>query len=208
MLSSILPEALRDCQVQRLASYFAALRQTLHDVATRHRDNPRIVLLTPGPYNETYFEHAYLARYLGYTLVEGGDLTVRDERVYLKTLAGLQPVDVILRRLDDTFCDPLELNQASLLGTAGLLQAVRAGNVSVVNALGSGWPGKSRADAVSPRPVPPSAGRGTGLAVSADVVVRGRGQSGIRAGPCGGTRGHADALRRWAGHGAGRSAES
>ena len=139
VLSSILPEVLRDCQVQRLASYFAALRQTLHDTALRHRDNPRIVLLTPGPYNETYFEHAYLARYLGYTLVEGGDLTVRDERVYLKTLAGLQPVDVILRRLDDAFCDPLELNQASLLGTAGLVQAVRAGNVSVVNTLGSGW---------------------------------------------------------------------
>ena len=139
VLSSILPEVLRNCQVQRLASYFAALRQTLHDVATRHRDNPRIVLLTPGPYNETYFEHAYLARYLGYTLVEGGDLTVRDQCVYLKTLAGLQPVDVILRRLDDTFCDPLELNQASLLGSAGLVQAVRAGNVSVVNALGSGW---------------------------------------------------------------------
>ena len=139
VLSSILPEALRDCQVQRLASYFAALQQTLRDVATRHRDKPRIVLLTPGPYNETYFEHAYLARYLGYTLVEGGDLTVRDQCVYLKTLAGLQPVDVILRRLDDTFCDPLELNQASLLGSAGLVQAVRAGNVAVANALGSGW---------------------------------------------------------------------
>ena len=139
VLSSILPEVLRDCQVQRLASYFAALRQTLHDVATRHRDNPRIVLLTPGPYNETYFEHAYLARYLGYTLVEGGDLTVRDQYVYLKTLAGLQPVDVILRRLDDAFCDPLELNQASLLGSAGLVQAVRAGNVAIANALGSGW---------------------------------------------------------------------
>ena len=139
VLSSILPEVLRDCQAQRLASYFAALRQTLYDVALRHRDNPRIVLLTPGPYNETYFEHAYLARYLGYTLVEGGDLTVRDERVYLKTLAGLEPVDVILRRMDDAFCDPLELNQASLLGTAGLVQAVRAGNVSVVNTLGSGW---------------------------------------------------------------------
>ena len=138
-MSSILPEVLRDCQVQRLASYFAALRQTLHNMATRHRDNPRIVLLTPGPYNETYFEHAYLARYLGYTLVEGGDLTVRDQCVYLKTLAGLQPVDVILRRLDDAFCDPLTLNQASLLGTSGLVQAVRAGNVSVVNALGSGW---------------------------------------------------------------------
>ena len=139
VLSSILSEVLRDCRVQRLASYFATLQQTLRDVATRHRDNPRIVLLTPGPYNETYFEHAYLARYLGYTLVEGGDLTVRDQCVYLKTLAGLQPVDVILRRLDDVFCDPLELNQASLLGSAGLLQAVRAGNVAVANALGSGW---------------------------------------------------------------------
>ena len=139
VLSSILPEVMRDCRVQRLASYFAALRQTLHGMATRHRDNPRIVLMTPGPYNATYFEHAFLARYLGYTLVEGGDLTVRDQCVYLKTLAGLQPVDVILRRLDDAFCDPLELNPGSLLGCAGLVQAARAGNVAVVNTLGSGW---------------------------------------------------------------------
>ena len=71
--------------------------------------DPRIVLLTPGPYNETYFEHAYLARHLGFTLVEGGDLTVRDRRVFLKTLSGLEPVHVILRRLDDDYCDPLEL---------------------------------------------------------------------------------------------------
>ncbi len=103
-----------------------------------HRDNPRIVLLTPGPYNETYFEHAYLARYLGYTLVEGGDLTVRDDRVYLKLLGGLQPVDVILRRLDDDYCDPLELRGDSFLGVPGLVQAVRAGNVAVANPLGSG----------------------------------------------------------------------
>ena len=103
-----------------------------------HRDNPRIVLLTPGPYNETYFEHAYLARYLGYTLVEGGDLTVRDNRVYLKLLGGLQPVDVILRRLDDDYCDPLELRGDSFLGVPGLVQAVRAGNVAVANPLGSG----------------------------------------------------------------------
>ena len=96
------------------------------------------MLLTPGPYNETYFEHAYLARYLGYTLVEGGDLTVRDNRVYLKLLGGLQPVDVILRRLDDDFCDPLELRGDSFLGVPGLVQAVRAGNVAVANALGSG----------------------------------------------------------------------
>ena len=139
ILSRLLPELFRHCQVRRLAVFFAALRQLLFALAPHHRDNPHIVLLTPGPYNETYFEHAYLARYLGYTLVEGSDLTVRDHSVFLKTLAGLQPVDVILRRQDDAFCDPLELNQTSLLGTAGLVQAVRAGNVAVVNALGSGW---------------------------------------------------------------------
>jgi uncharacterized circularly permuted ATP-grasp superfamily protein/uncharacterized alpha-E superfamily protein len=139
ILSNVLSNLFRDCHVQRFAPFFIALRQTLMALAPRHRDNPRIVLLTPGPYNESYFEHAYLARYLGYTLVEGADLTVRDQTVFLKTLAGLKPVDVILRRLDDSFCDPLELNQESILGTAGLLQAVRAGNVVVANALGSGW---------------------------------------------------------------------
>ena len=96
------------------------------------------MLLTPGPYNETYFEHAYLARYLGLTLVEGGDLTVRDRRVFIKTLEGLQPVDVIFRRLDDSFCDPLELRSDSSLGVAGLVEAARAGNVAIANALGSG----------------------------------------------------------------------
>jgi uncharacterized circularly permuted ATP-grasp superfamily protein/uncharacterized alpha-E superfamily protein len=139
ILSSVLSDLFLTSQVQRLAAFFAALQQSLIDIAPRHRDNPRIVLLTPGPYNETYFEHAYLARYLGYTLVEGADLTVRDQAVFLKTLEGLQPVDVILRRLDDTFCDPLSLQSSSLLGVAGLVQAVRAGNVAVANALGSGW---------------------------------------------------------------------
>jgi uncharacterized circularly permuted ATP-grasp superfamily protein/uncharacterized alpha-E superfamily protein len=139
VLSQVWPDLFQQCQVRRLAPFFAALRQTLLDMAPRHRDNPRIVLLTPGPYNETYFEHSYLARYLGYPLVEGGDLTVRDQRVFLKTLAGLQPVDVILRRLDDSFCDPLALHPGSVLGVAGLVQAVRAGTVTMVNALGSGW---------------------------------------------------------------------
>ena len=92
----------------------------------------------PGRYNETYFEHSYLARYLGFTLVQGGDLTVRDSRVFLKTLEGLKPVDVILRRVDDGFCDPIELRSDSFLGVAGLVEAVRAGNVAVANALGSG----------------------------------------------------------------------
>ncbi len=133
-----LPEAFRDCQVHRLASFFRAQRDTLMALAPQPHDQPRVVLLTPGPYNETYFEHAYLARYLGFTLVEGGDLTVRDRRVFIKTLEGLQPVDVIFRRLDDSFCDPLELRSDSSLGVAGLVEAARAGNVTIANALGSG----------------------------------------------------------------------
>ncbi len=138
VMSRMLPDAFRDCRVQRIALFFRTLRDSLRAIAPHNRDNPRIVLLSPGPYNETYFEHAYLARYLGYTLVEGGDLTVRDCRVFLKLLGGLQPVDVILRRLDDDFCDPLELRGDSFLGVPGLVQAVRAGNVAVANALGCG----------------------------------------------------------------------
>jgi uncharacterized circularly permuted ATP-grasp superfamily protein/uncharacterized alpha-E superfamily protein len=133
-----LPETFRDCQVHRLASFFRAHRDTLMALAPAPRDQPRVVLLTPGPYNETYFEHAYLARYLGFTLVEGGDLTVRDRKVFIKTLEGLQPVDVIFRRLDDSFCDPLELRGESSLGVAGLVESARAGNVTIANALGSG----------------------------------------------------------------------
>ena len=138
VMTRTLPEAFRDCKVQRLAPFFQALRDTLRALAPRSADNPRVVLLTPGPYNETYFEHAYLARYLGYTLVEGGDLTVRDNRVYLKVLGGLQPVEVVFRRLDDDFCDPLELRPDSFLGVPGLVHAARSGNVAVANALGTG----------------------------------------------------------------------
>ena len=138
VLSRMLPDVFADCRVRRLNLYFQAVREMLVGSAKTHRDNPRIVLWTPGPYNETYFEHAYLARYLGITLVEGGDLTVRDRAVFLKTLSGLLPVDVILRRLDDSFCDPLELRHDSTLGVPGLVQAVRAGNVAIVNSLGSG----------------------------------------------------------------------
>ncbi len=139
VLSRMLPEVFRDCQVHRLALFFRSFRQTMRDIAPHNRDNPRIVLLTPGPQGETYFEHAFLARYLGYTLVEGGDLTVRDNRVYQKLLGGLQAVDVIFRRLDDDACDPLELRGDSFLGVPGLVQAVQAGNVAVANPLGSGW---------------------------------------------------------------------
>lgn len=133
----VLPDLFRAENVHRLAPFFQSYRDMLRGLAPK-RENPRIVVLTPGPYNETYFEHAFLARYLGYTLVEGGDLTVRSSNVYMKTLGGLLPVDVIVRRQDDTYCDPLELRGDSMLGVAGLVEAVRAGNVAVANALGSG----------------------------------------------------------------------
>lgn len=136
VLSRCLPELFRDFHVLRLASYFQAMHDSL--VARTNRENPRIVLLTPGPRFEGYFAHAYLARYLGYTLAEGGDLTVRDNRVYLKSVDGLKQVDMIVRRVDSDDCDPLELRSNSLLGVAGMLQAVRAGTVVVANALGSG----------------------------------------------------------------------
>ncbi len=136
--SRVLPEAFRACHVHRLAPYFREVQTTLARLSPRPTDNPRVVLLTPGPYNETYFEQAWLARYLGYVLVEGQDLTVRDDRVFLKTLSGLEPVDVILRRVDDDWCDPLELRNDSTLGVPGLMEALRAGNVAVANALGSG----------------------------------------------------------------------
>jgi len=138
VLSRILPDVFKECQIQRLAVYFRKLREALCAMAPYNRDNPRIVLLTPGPFNETYFEHAYLARYLNYTLVEGGDLTVRDGCVYLKTLGGLHRIDVILRRVDDESCDPLELAGETGLGIPGLAQSVRSGKVAIANPLGSG----------------------------------------------------------------------
>jgi len=136
-ITRVLPEIFRETQVRRLSGFFKTFSKALANIAPQNKDNPRIVVLTPGPFNETYFEHAYLASYLGFTLVQGDDLTVRDGRVLLKSLEGLKPVDVILRRVDDFYCDPLELKSNSRLGVAGLLEAVRRGNVAIANPLGS-----------------------------------------------------------------------
>ena len=168
-ISRLFPEAFSDLQVQTLATSYRRLVDMLETLVLREGDAmfdrpaprdatesnlqrlrldatadtgsrvPRIVLLTPGPYNETYFEHAYLARYLGLPLVEGSDLTVREERVYLKTLHGLERVHGILRRLDDDFCDPVELRSESTIGVPGLIQAIRGRHVLVANALGCGF---------------------------------------------------------------------
>jgi uncharacterized circularly permuted ATP-grasp superfamily protein/uncharacterized alpha-E superfamily protein len=142
------PSLLRDLKVKPLAGFFRTMRDSLahwgrecaangHGALLREGEGPLIVLLTPGTFNETYYEQAYLARYLGLPLIEGSDLTVRNGMVWLKTLSGLQRVHVIMRRVDDDFCDPLELRTDSALGVAGLTEAARRGSVLIANSLGS-----------------------------------------------------------------------
>ena len=136
VLSRAFPKLYNAMNVQRLAPFFSDFRDALAEAA--RRSDPRICLLTPGPFSETYFEQAHLARYLGFLLVDGDDLVVRDGQVYVRTIAGLKRADVIWRRVDADFIDPLELNSASRLGVPGLLEAIRAGGVVVSNMPGSG----------------------------------------------------------------------
>ncbi|MGD0391356.1 MAG: circularly permuted type 2 ATP-grasp protein [Acidimicrobiales bacterium] len=138
ILSRVLPTLHRELGVERLAGFFRSIRAGVARAAPDGTDEPRVVILTPGPLSETYFEHAYLASYLGYSLVEGRDLVVANNRVWLRSLAGLDPVDVVIRRVDDQWCDPVELRADSLLGVPGLLEVARRGRVTVVNPLGSG----------------------------------------------------------------------
>lgn len=135
IIRHVLAGAFRETPVVRLYQFLQDYRNALSRLATDPQD-PRIVLLTPGPANEAYFEHTYLARYLGCAPVEGEDLTTRDQQVYLRTVGGLKRVDAILRRVDSEFCDPLELNPESLLGIPGLVQAAQAGTVGLANQLG------------------------------------------------------------------------
>jgi uncharacterized circularly permuted ATP-grasp superfamily protein/uncharacterized alpha-E superfamily protein len=138
VVSKVFPQLFRDLRVQHMAHFFAALRDAMLYWAPKGDGPPLIALLTPGPYNETYFEHALLARYLGLTLVEGSDLTVRHGCVWMKTVDGLRRVHGLLRRQDDDYCDPLELRSNSALGIAGLTDCARRGSVMLGNALGSG----------------------------------------------------------------------
>ncbi len=133
-----LPNVFMQCQVRQLTGFFQTTRDALLSLAPGQKSAPRAVLLTPGPHNETYFEHAFLAMHYGFPMVESADLTVRGDRVFLKTLAGLEPVDLILRRQDDSFCDPLELRSDSVLGVPGLVQAARGGKITIANTLGAG----------------------------------------------------------------------
>ena len=135
-LARAMPDIYRTTRVQRIAPFFQTFQAEMFSFS--RLDRSRVCLLTPGPLNETYFEHAYLARYLGLLLVEGEDLTANDDGIFIRTIAGPQRAAVLLRRLDADFADPLELNASSRLGVPGLVQAVRDGRVVIVNALGAG----------------------------------------------------------------------
>ena len=171
VVSRVFPQCSASCRCSTSPSFFDALRASLLHWAPRGDGPTRIVLLTPGPYNETYFEHALLARYLGFALVEGNDLTVRDDRVWLKTIDGLQRVHAILRRQDDDYCDPLELRSDSALGVAGLTECARRGNVLLANALGSGVLESGALLGYLPRLARAPARRGAAAAVDRDLVA-------------------------------------
>ena len=137
VMSKVIPELNKKTFRKRLSPYFSQFQQTVDSLGNNSNENPNVVFLTSGPGNETYFEHVYLSSYLGYTLVQGNDLLVRDGFVWLKSIDQLERVDVIIKRLDDTWCDPLELRRDSLLGVPGLLQVIRLGNVSLLNPPGT-----------------------------------------------------------------------
>jgi len=134
----LFPDLLSSNKVRSVSNYPIILHKILLSLAPRQISNPTVVLLTPGIYNSAYYEHTFLARYMGVELVEGRDLVVDNHKVFMKTTNGLKQVDVIYRRVDDEFLDPLVFNPTSLLGVAGLMSAYRKGNVSIVNAIGNG----------------------------------------------------------------------
>ncbi len=138
VMRRIFPQLFRESNVRPIEHYPQVLLATLRSLAPEGRPEPTIVLLTPGIYNSAYFEHTYLARQMGIELVEGRDLVTHDNVVYMRTTAGLKRVDVIYRRVDDDFIDPLAFRGDSILGVAGLFNAYRAGNVTLANAFGTG----------------------------------------------------------------------
>lgn len=139
VIGQVLSGLYRQARIRRLGPFFHALRTALHDVAPPSAgDSPRIAMLTPGPYSETAFDQGYLSAMLGLPLVEGEDLDVSEGRLWMRSVDGREPVDVLIRRVDAEYCDPLDLRGDSRLGVAGLVQAAREGTVTVVNTLGSG----------------------------------------------------------------------
>ncbi|MGQ9369954.1 circularly permuted type 2 ATP-grasp protein [Azospirillum sp. A39] len=138
MMQRVFPDLMQDIGIRRVDDYGHRLLDAMFEIAPAGVDDPQVVLLSPGAHNSAYFEHIFLAREMGVPLVEGRDLVVEDDRVYMKTTDGLAPVHSIYRRLDDSFLDPLAFNPDSLLGVPGILEAYRKGNVALANAIGTG----------------------------------------------------------------------
>jgi uncharacterized circularly permuted ATP-grasp superfamily protein len=138
MMMRLFPDLFAQHRVAPVAHYPDLLLETLRDVAPASADEPHVVVLTPGMYNSAYFEHAFLAQQMGIELVEGQDLFVKDQFVYMRTTRGPKRVDVIYRRVDDDFMDPLAFRSDSTLGCAGLLDVYRRGNITLCNAIGTG----------------------------------------------------------------------
>ncbi|MGA2438466.1 MAG: circularly permuted type 2 ATP-grasp protein [Acidobacteriaceae bacterium] len=138
VMKRIFPQLFRSYNVRPIEQYTQLLLGTLRSLAPEGRPEPNIVLLSPGVFNSAYFEHAYLARQMGIELVEGRDLVIHDNVIYMRTTSGLRRVDVIYRRVDDDFIDPMAFRSDSILGVAGLFNAYRAGNVTLANAFGTG----------------------------------------------------------------------
>ena len=135
-MTRVFPDLIRENHVSKITSYYQTFKNSLSHLTLNNKENPRVVLLSPGPTNETFFEHAYISSFMGFTLAFGEDLTVSDGYVWLKTIKGLEKVDVIIRRVDDVFCDPLEFRSDSHLGVVGLMEAIRQRKVLVINPLG------------------------------------------------------------------------
>ncbi len=138
LMQRAFPDLLEGFNVRDVSDYGQKLREKLIETAPPGCDNPQLVLLSPGVFNSAYYEHIFLAREMGVTLVEGRDLVVVDKRLFAKTITGLQAVDVVYRRVDDDFLDPLAFNPDSLLGVPGIMECLRAGNVTIANAPGTG----------------------------------------------------------------------
>ena len=139
LMSRVFPAIMTESGVKSLQPFTHDFSQYIESLAPSYVDNPNIALLSSGPHHETYFEQSYLSRNLGFHLVEGADLIVRNNHLYIKTVKGVKSVDVLLRRVNSSWCDPLELNNQSLLGIPGLVNTVRKGNLAVANSLGSGF---------------------------------------------------------------------
>jgi len=139
LLSRIFPKLLQVSSAHQLNPFLQDFCSHIRSIAKQNKENPNIALLSPGPDGQTYHEHSFLARNLGYTLAEGSDLTVRNNRLYMKTIGGTQPIDVLIRRIDSDWTDPLEMRNDSMLGVPGLVNCVRQGNLTIANSLGSGF---------------------------------------------------------------------